>query len=312
MTVDELSEVAARLAALRQGFPDRLPPEVVMFDPADTDGLTVLEHLDDEWTAKYRVRRLPNEALAVIGVAIEPSGEPSSGISTRTARLLRPAAALAVAQQWIDDPARRPGQKAMLRNYNLLLPEGPVAAGDTGFHQVIVEMVGPRRSGGHSDEFFVELASRFVALRDGGTKNPTGELTSELARQGVERSVARVRALLGEARTRGILTPAAPGKADGNLTQHAREVAARMESDRAEMRRRREWVWIDRPGARRMRVTRSAYEDVWAHRGWSAVMETHADVALLAAELGALLRLGLKAADRDRDQPITPAAGGAA
>lgn len=32
----------------------------------------------------------------------------------------------------------------------------------------------------------------------------------------------------------------------------------------------------------------------------------------VAAELGALLRLGLKAADRDRDQPITPAAGGAA
>jgi hypothetical protein len=80
----------------------------------------------------------------------------------------------------------------------------------------------PRRVGrrGHPDRFYAELAARYVAAMETGSKAPVAAVAKKL---GHGYTPEYVRDALHRARTRGLLTRPPQGRAGGRLTDKGRE-----------------------------------------------------------------------------------------
>ena len=97
-----------------------------------------------------------------------------------------------------------------------------VAANQPRFAPTIERRPGRRQP----DEFYAEVAAAYVAALDGGSRSPVRDLASVRGY-----STSMVNNWIYEARQRGLLTEAPPGRAGGELTEQARALLAQ-EDDR--------------------------------------------------------------------------------
>jgi hypothetical protein len=99
--------------------------------------------------------------------------------------------------------------------------DGPDEGAWRGWADGFVATPRPGRAGRDPVEY-ARLAARYVALvNDPTVRKPLVALAAEAAKRHEYQSVSRLRGLLNEARHRGLLTAAPPGRAGGSLTPEA-------------------------------------------------------------------------------------------
>jgi hypothetical protein len=96
-----------------------------------------------------------------------------------------------------------------------------------------------RRPGrrGRPEVEYAEWARRYVEALERNKRQPTAQLLADDAEAGIHRTDGEVRWYLSEARRRGLLTKAPPGKAGGSLTAKARRLLGAGGRDHVSMRR---------------------------------------------------------------------------
>jgi hypothetical protein len=184
--------------------------------------------LGDGWVAAYRLTAEGSQAVVAelrvfpgdlghlpgLGDANVAESPPMGGLTTRIAR---DAAAIKPARELGHDHLaafdRAKNREEVRRHGRYLKTRAPLL--DTE----------PRRPGrrGRNDEFYADIALRYWLLMADGNSTPTAALARQMSY-----SPQRIRDLVHEARSRGLLTKSPPGRAGGELTPKTQELLAEM------------------------------------------------------------------------------------
>lgn len=122
---------------------------------------------------------------------------------------------------------------------------------------------------GHSAGFLTEVAERYVAICNAGVRSPYEVLRQRLAAENIHYATDTVKDFVKAARREGLLTPSAPGRAGGALTEKAMGLLEQQLEDEDYLRRRSTWIWMrhDITGGR-SKVTQLAFDLAWQPHGW--------------------------------------------
>lgn len=178
--------------------------------------------VDERWLAAYRL--MPEEGYAWpvelrllpgrIDEPRRPAGQPSRGaepaqITSSLLRELRVPEHMKLAREALGGEA------------------GPERIEISGFWGFLKAEERPPSGAGRKakpDQYYASLAVRYVGLVEGGSRQPFKELEEESQGRGTFYSVEFFQNEINEARRRGLLTSAGPGKAGGELTDKARRL----------------------------------------------------------------------------------------
>ena len=160
----------------------------------------------------------------VIRGELPPGTAPAGGL---TARRLRSGLHVGEAQEQARRLLEIVGRKVTWAR-DPDAPRGLGLAGGTwsslGYRPEAVQE--PRRPGrrGHGDLYYIEYAARYVAALDRGSSKAVAEVAEELSRDGRPHTAEYIRDVIHQARRRGLLTHAPPGRPGGQLTDKAHAV----------------------------------------------------------------------------------------